>query len=159
MKMKKMIKVFIVVILFLNCISISQVYASDEKIIDTFGETIASTSTEGKSKTDWRDGFKYADEFTDGKIEWSEEEKSNPNIGEIENTIKKDSSSIFSFLLMVGTSLTVIIGAVLGIKFMMASAEDKAKIKEQMMPYVIGCIVIYGAVTIWYITVQILEKI
>ena len=38
---------------------------------------------------------------------------------------------------------------------MMASAEDKAKIKEAMIPYVIGCIVIYGAFFIWKVVIMV----
>ena len=44
---------------------------------------------------------------------------------------------------------------VLGIKFMAASAEDKAKIKESMIPYVVGCIVIYGAFFIWKLAIMV----
>ena len=48
-----------------------------------------------------------------------------------------------------------IIGTVLGIKFMVASAEDKAEVKKALVPYIIGCAVIFGAFTIWNIAVNI----
>ncbi len=64
---------------------------------------------------------------------------------------------IFNALFIVGSLLTIIIGGILGIKFMVASAEEKAKIKESMIPYVLGCVVIFGAVGIWKLVVSILN--
>ena len=148
--MKMIVKIFIAIVIFLNCINISQVYASQVKGTDASGGAEKSTSTKDDTTTDWKDGFKYADEFiSKGASEKPLDEKK----------LKEDASGIFSILLAVGTSLTVIVGAILGISFMLASAEDKANIKEKMIPYVIGCVVIYGAFTIWYIVVQVLEKI
>lgn len=51
-----------------------------------------------------------------------------------------------------------IVGIIIGIQFMVASAEDKAKVKEALVPYVIGCIVIFGAFTIWSTVVNIMQK-
>lgn len=64
-------------------------------------------------------------------------------------------NDIYNILLPLGVAVTVIIGGVLGIKFMMASAEDKAKVKESLVPYVIGCIAIYGAFGIWKICITL----
>ena len=46
-----------------------------------------------------------------------------------------------------------IIAGILGIKFMIGSAEEKAQIKDALIPFVIGCIVIFGAFGIWKIFV------
>lgn len=73
--------------------------------------------------------------------------------------LNEGQSLIFNILLAVGVILTVIIGGYLGIKFMMASAEDKAQIKEMMIPYVLGCVVIYGAFGIWKIVITVLDQI
>ena len=70
-------------------------------------------------------------------------------------TIKDIISGIYSILFPIGVATTVIVGGVLGIKFMMASVEDKAKIKEMLVPYIIGCVVIYGALGIWKLAVLI----
>ena len=37
---------------------------------------------------------------------------------------------------------------VLGIKYMMGSAEEKAEYKKTMIPYVVGAILIFAATTI-----------
>lgn len=48
-----------------------------------------------------------------------------------------------------------VVGIIIGIQFMVASAEDKAKVKETLVPYIVGCIVIFGAFTIWSIAVNL----
>lgn len=57
--------------------------------------------------------------------------------------------------LVAGIIIAVLVGAVLGIKIMVASVEEQAKIKELMVPYIVGCIVIFSAFTIWKIVVTI----
>lgn len=51
------------------------------------------------------------------------------------------------------------VGTIIGIQFMLASAEDKAKVKEALVPYVVGCFVIFGAFTIWSTVVNIGQDI
>lgn len=48
----------------------------------------------------------------------------------------------------VGIGIAVIILVVLGIKYMMGSAEEKAEYKKTMIPYVVGAVLIGGAATI-----------
>lgn len=50
-------------------------------------------------------------------------------------------------------------GTIIGIQFIVASAEDKAKLKEALVPYIVGCIVIFGAFTIWSIVVNLGQDI
>lgn len=69
------------------------------------------------------------------------------------------SRSLYNILLEIGVGLSVIIGLVLGIKFMLAGVEEKAEIKKMMWVYVVGCVVTFGAFGIWKIVVSILEYI
>ena len=69
--------------------------------------------------------------------------------------MRKVINDIWGLLFPLGIAVTVIVGGVLGIKFMLASAEDKAKVKESLVPYVVGCVVIYGAFGIWKLTIEI----
>lgn len=101
----------------------------------------------------WGGLFSDADNF----IKKGTEKKDNSQ-GINEAAMKTQFSSIYQVLLAIGTSLTVIIGGILGIKFMISSAEEKAKIKEMMIPYVLGCVVIFGAFGIWKVTVKIGEN-
>ena len=53
--------------------------------------------------------------------------------------------------------IAVIVGIILGIKYMMASSEDKAQIKETLIPYVVSCVIMFGAFTIWKIVITIIQ--
>lgn len=52
---------------------------------------------------------------------------------------------IVGILQTVGIVLSVIILIVLGIKYMMGSAEEKADYKKSMMPYIVGAALIFSA--------------
>lgn len=52
---------------------------------------------------------------------------------------------IVAVLQTVGIVLSVIILIVLGIKYMMGSAEEKADYKKSMMPYIVGAALIFSA--------------
>ena len=78
---------------------------------------------------------------------------------EINDTkLKEGSDLLFNSLLTIGTVAAVIVGAVLGIQFMVGSVEQKAKIKDSLIPYVAGCIVIFGAFGIWKLVITILNN-
>lgn len=74
------------------------------------------------------------------------------------NQLQETSNFIFNLLFTIGVVVMFIVGTIIGIQFMIASAEDKAKVKEALVPYFVGCIVIFGAFTIWSIIVNILQK-
>ena len=69
--------------------------------------------------------------------------------------IKEVSSKIYNVLLAIGIGAAVIVGAVLGITFILSSAEGKAKVSETLVPYIIGCFVVFGAFAIWKVVVNI----
>jgi len=52
---------------------------------------------------------------------------------------------IIGGLKAIGTIIAVAILIVLGIKYMMGSAEEKAEYKKTMIPYLIGAILIFAA--------------
>lgn len=66
---------------------------------------------------------------------------------------------IYTILFNIAVAATVIVGAILGIKFMIASAEDKAEVKKSLIPYIVGNIVIYGAFIIWKLAVTIFSQL
>ena len=69
------------------------------------------------------------------------------------------SNNVYNILLFIGLAIAIIIGLVLGIQFMVGSVEQKAKVKDSLLPYIIGCIVIFGAFGIWKLVLTILENI
>lgn len=62
---------------------------------------------------------------------------------------KPTSNTIYKWLMTLAICVAVIIGAIIGIQFMTGSIEGKAKIQEALVPYIIGCIVVFGAFFIW----------
>lgn len=59
----------------------------------------------------------------------------------------------------IGIFIVLICGVILGIKYMFASLEERANIKESMKPYIIGAVIILGALSIWKFLVEFLETI
>lgn len=62
-----------------------------------------------------------------------------------DKSIQNVGNKIIGVLQTVGVVISVIVLIVLGIKYMMGSAEEKAEYKKTMMPYVIGAALIFAA--------------
>ena len=73
--------------------------------------------------------------------------------------LKNVNSDIYNILIALGVVLAVIIGGILGIQIMWGSIEQQVKAKEMLMPYGIGCVVIFGAFGIWRICVEIFSQL
>ena len=71
--------------------------------------------------------------------------------------LKDLSDSLYNVLLVVGICVAVIVGAILGIQFMAGSVEQKAKVKDSLIPFVVGCVIIFGAFGIWKLIITILK--
>ena len=56
--------------------------------------------------------------------------------------------TIVNVLSTVGTVIAVAGIMILGIKYMMGSAEEKAEYKKTMIPYIIGAVLLFAATTI-----------
>ena len=74
------------------------------------------------------------------------------------DNVRVGSGILYNILLAIAV-VAVIVELYLAIKFMMSSAEDKAKVKEMLIPYIAGGIVIFSAFTIWKLVVTILGNI
>lgn len=53
--------------------------------------------------------------------------------------------SIVGILRTVGVVLSVVVLIIIGIKYMMGSAEEKAEYKKTMIPYIVGAALIFAA--------------
>lgn len=107
-----------------------------------------------ESASIWSDMYNEADSFIDAGKDGSQNNQiimGNISAGSVKSII----NDIYNILFPLAVVITVIVGGILGIKFMLASAEDKAKIKESLVPYIIGCAVIYGAFGIWKVAITI----
>ena len=92
------------------------------------------------------------------------------NPGEIANSLKGTASDaqeqvvnignqIIGIITTVGVVVSVIILLVLGIKYMMGSASEKAEYKKTMIPYLVGAIILFAAVNIAKYVVDIATTI
>lgn len=65
---------------------------------------------------------------------------------------------LYGIFVGAGAVIAIIVGIILGIKFMMAaSADDKAKYKQQLIIYAVGIVVIFGAYGIWKLVINTLN--
>lgn len=67
--------------------------------------------------------------------------------------VRAVSDSIYNILLIIATVLAVGIISILGIKYMIGSAEGKAEVKDSLIPFIVGCIVVFGSFTIWKVVI------
>ena len=72
-----------------------------------------------------------------------------------ETLLSQTIESVYNILLAIGIAVSVGAGAAMGIKFMAGSVEEQAKIKEMLIPYAIGCIVVFGGFGIWKIVMNL----
>ena len=67
-----------------------------------------------------------------------------PEVGELE----KLGEDVLGIIQIVGIVVMVLILIFLGIKYMTGSVEDKAGYKKALVPYVVGCLILFAAPTI-----------
>lgn len=75
-----------------------------------------------------------------------------------EDNLQGMSNMLYNTLLVIATIIAVIVGLAIAIQFMTGSVGERAKIKETLIPYITGCIVIFGAFGIWKLVVSILSQ-
>lgn len=74
-------------------------------------------------------------------------------------SIKNVARMLFNIFSAAGVTIVLIVGVILGIQFILGSTEEKAKVKEALIPYGIGSAVVFGAVGIWTIATNVIQGI
>lgn len=59
--------------------------------------------------------------------------------------INKVADDIITILKYVGAAIAVVVLLIMGIKYLMASVEEKADFKKAMIPYVVGALLVFAA--------------
>lgn len=97
---------------------------------------------------------------------WSELMQDGKNFldkGENNNLSESQMQSVFlpmaRILLSVGIIILVAVAMIMGVKYMFASPEEAAKLKQQLIGLVVSAIVIFGAVGIWTLVYQVLSSV
>ena len=76
----------------------------------------------------------------------------------IDDEVLGDTSDfLYNVLLGIGMIIAVIVGMVLGIKYMLATSEEKAEIKQTLPAYILACVIVFGAFAIWRLVVNIIQ--
>lgn len=73
--------------------------------------------------------------------------------------LQSGSDTLYNVLLVIGIAVAFIWGIVLGIQFITGSLGEKADVKKNLIVYVIGCIIIFGAFGIWRLLLQLLQPL
>ncbi len=135
--MKKILKKYLILLtIFLSIITINATILATDSTEPTPIISIGDIISQGKSF--------LADTTTEG-------------IGIDGKEVENAAESIYNILLGVGIIVTMAISVFLGAKFIMASAEEKADIKQSMLPFIIGTFVMFGAFGIWRILLNMLS--
>ena len=90
--------------------------------------------------------------------------------GKIDEIAKGDSSvttdkltnigqTIVTIMQVVGIVVAVVVLLILGIKYMMGSAEEKAEYKKTMIPYLVGAVLIFASTTIVNVVYQLANNL
>mgnify|MGYP001028784838 CR=1 FL=1 len=65
-----------------------------------------------------------------------------------QNDVTKIGNQLIGIITTVGVVVAVIILLVLGIKYMMGSASEKAEYKKTMIPYIVGAVLIFAGTSL-----------
>lgn len=68
-------------------------------------------------------------------------------------------NTIIGFLQIVGSIISVVILGVIGIKYMVGSAEERAEYKKAMMPYVIGAVMVFAITNLLGIMIEMTKAL
>ena len=68
-------------------------------------------------------------------------------------------NSAVKIVTTIGMVASVVVLVVLGIKYMLGSAEEKAEYKKTLLPYVIGAVLVFAAATIASMVFQFASSI
>ena len=68
-------------------------------------------------------------------------------------------NNVVTIINVVGIVIAVIILLIIGIKYMIGSASEKAEYKKTMIPYIVGAVLIFGATTIANVVFQFAQGV
>ena len=111
-------------------------------------------SSDNKDDMDIDKTIKNADEFVSQKGE-----DGNPENNINTEDLKDFFNPLYNITLIIGIIVAVLVGAILGIKFLTGSVEQKADTKKLLIPYLAGCVAVFGAFGIWKLVVTILADL
>lgn len=85
--------------------------------------------------------------------------KPSDNLQSNNTTFLQIGGTILGAIQVLGTMLSVVMLTVLGLKYMLGSASEKANYKETMIPYLIGAIMVFTIPTVIGIIYELVGQI
>lgn len=134
--MKTRKKVIMLIIIFVLIISVFAQFT-------TFSYAFSLQDMQSKAKNFEKAGQGEADKILPIEGSGGIEEKFIP-IGQV--------------LVTIASIVLVIVTLIMAIKYLTANAEQKGKLKQQLIGLVVSIVVIYGAVGIWSLVKQLMES-
>ena len=98
-------------------------------------------------------------EILDTAEDWMNTGYNHAGYGLDTSQLMEGSNDLYNLFLGVATVVAIIVGAMLGIKYMMAGIDEKVQVKQSLFPYFISCIVVFGAFGIWKLVVTVMKEI
>lgn len=74
-----------------------------------------------------------------------EDIKNDEDLGDADTAMTDIGSIILTAVTNIAMILAVVVIAILGVKYMMGSTEEKAEYKKTMIPYLVGAVLVFGA--------------
>lgn len=103
--------------------------------------------------------YAFGEIIQDGKAFIRSADPSKIDQQAVQTGLQDISGFLYNILLSAGVVIAVIVATVLGIQFMVGGAEGQAKVKEMLIPFVVGCVVVFGAFGIWKIALTIGQRL
>lgn len=155
MKKNKYIKIISIILLIVSMfILFNSVYAAtcgtcggDGKM-DTFGMQVNCSNCNGTGQVKSGEGTIDTDNFKPPELT----EKDYGTAFEI-------TGKIVEAITIIGATIAIVGVIILGIKYMMGSVEEKAEYKKTMIPYLVGCLFVFGISTIVSIIYDLASKL
>lgn len=104
------------------------------------------------------EAFPTFDEMQSQASDWLEKGQNNGKVVK-EDDIANIMLPIGQFLVGIGAVVLISVTIIMGIKYMTAEPNDRAKLKQQFIGLVISTIVIFGAYSIWRIVYNFMDGI
>ena len=98
----------------------------------------------------------YADDI-DTIIEDMRDMDNNAGVGN-DNKLVKGVNVVYTIIRVAGTGIALLMVIFLGIKYMMTSVEEKAEIKKQAVPILVGSALIFATSNILSVVAKIVEE-
>ena len=93
-------------------------------------------------------------EIMDGAKTFLDNDEAQQEVFNAQNSI----NTIYYAGLGIGIVIAFVVGIVIAIQLITSGVEGQAKVKEKLIPYCVGCFVVFGAFGIWRLVYNILQS-